>query len=496
MSTSAIWERMMRTAAGADPTRAADPSNPPPMPPPPWGRGPLAPPPGGGGGGPGGGFTPAYPILTEEVGFSPSPLASPASANFRSSPGGSSSLGPIVTRALQDVLGWKVKLGDAAGFSGALTQSFQISLVEGHAESKWTPRSYAVQSDLSGGITGAQASVYTMAKTLLDQMLPLIDGLRPLDPAADMEYVTALKQLAASQLSNLGQEIGYLGGPRVMRVHQYFQMLFGGTVNLNLRVSPPAISLTPPPPPPPPTPPPYLAPGAPAPMVNFFTDPDTILGTLGDIRDVLGLRQIAGPGNFTSFINTVDDETNVTNFRIVVDYANSLWNGWSNSIPFFVNFRNTPFLGTQLVIISRQLGVVSEAVDELRFVLDSVFIGPSERQTVVIDFQALGHPMFNDVPPIFLEDLLAWMQSFVAEEAPAVIQSGGKFGLGEEFCATIWQLSQQTFGTYLYAQSVGAVPPGLNTFRVLTAMQKLADQLYRLFTFAFPVGTSYLRPRP
>ena len=145
----------------------------------------------------------------------------------------------MVTRALQDVLGWKVKPGDAIGFSGALNQSFQVSMVEGHVGSKWTPRSYAVQSDLAGGITGAQASVYTMAKTLLDQMLPLIDGLQPLDPAADMEYVAALKQLAASQLTNLAQEIGYLGGPRVMRVHQFFQMLFGGTVILDLHATPP-----------------------------------------------------------------------------------------------------------------------------------------------------------------------------------------------------------------------------------------------------------------
>jgi hypothetical protein len=32
--------------------------------------------------------------------------------------------------------------------------------VEGHIEAKWTPRSYAVQTDLPGGITGAQASLY------------------------------------------------------------------------------------------------------------------------------------------------------------------------------------------------------------------------------------------------------------------------------------------------------------------------------------------------
>ncbi len=483
-STHALWARMNEIAGGHAP------------PPPPWGPGPmphLPGGPGGGGGAGGGGFTPAYPILTEEVGFSPSPLASPATSGFRPSAPGGTSLAPVVSRALQDVLGWKVKPGDAIGFTGALNQSFQISQAEGHAAAKWTPRSYAVQSDLAGGITGAQASVYTMAKTLLDQMLPLIDGLRPLDPAADMEYVAALKDLATSQLNNLTQEIGYLGGPRVMRVHQYFQMLLGGHVHLDLIAAPPVALLRPPPPPPPPIPPPYSAPGAPAPTPQWYTNPDTVLGTLGDLRDIMGLRQMPGPGSFVSYINTIDDETNVTNFRIVVDYANSLWNGWVNNIQFFVTV-STPFLGTQLVIVSRQLGVVAETVDEVRFVLDSVFIGPAERQTVMLDFRTL--PGFKDVPPIFLEDLLAWTQSFVTEEAPGIIQSAGKFGLGEEFCAMIYQLSRQIWGTLQFALSIHSNPPGLNTYRVLAALQKLASQLYELFRLAYPVGTSYLKPRP
>ena len=41
------------------------------------------------------------------------------------------------------------------GFAAAL-----LATVGGHAEVTWTPRSYAVQSDLSGGVTGGQASVY------------------------------------------------------------------------------------------------------------------------------------------------------------------------------------------------------------------------------------------------------------------------------------------------------------------------------------------------
>jgi hypothetical protein len=455
-----------------------------------------------------GGFTDNFPILTEEVGYPPSPLAGLNGGSPRQGSNGrgsSSSLGPVVTRALQDVLGWKVKSGDAAGFMGALNQSFQLSVMEGHVASKWTPRSYAVQSDLSGGITGAQASVFTMAKTLVDQMLPLIDGLYALDPASDQQYVSALKQLATEQLTNLCQEIGYLGGPRVMRVHQYFQTLMGGRVQLSLAGTPPTAQLLPPPPQPPPssllTPPPYAAPTTPAPVLaNFYTDPDTVYGTLGDLRDVLGLQQI-GPGA-VNYINTVDDETNVTNFRIVVDYVNSLWNGWSNNIQFFVTTA-TPFLGTQLVIISRQLGVVSEAVNEVRFVLDSVFIGPAERQTLLLQLATLapgGLPLadprtlFANVPPIYLEDLLSWTQGFVADEAPGIIQSGGKFGLGEEFCAMVWQLALQIWGALCFAPTTGL--PGLTTSRVATSLQKLAAALYELYTLAYPVGQTYLPPRP
>jgi hypothetical protein len=35
-----------------------------------------------------------------------------------------------------------------------------LATVGGHTEATWTPRTYAVQSDLSGGVTGGQASLY------------------------------------------------------------------------------------------------------------------------------------------------------------------------------------------------------------------------------------------------------------------------------------------------------------------------------------------------
>jgi hypothetical protein len=454
-----------------------------------------------------GGPTPSYPILTEEMGLPPSPASSIGNGGGGSSSNGSArggALGPTVNKALQEVLGWKIKSNDAPGFLGALTQSFQLKTVEGAVVSTWTPRSYVVQTDLSGGVTGAQASIFTMAKTLSDQLLPLLDGLYPLDPASDSEDVDALKELVRSQVTNLTNEFGYLGGPRVMRAQQYFQMLFGVTLTLTPRThsNPASVAVDP-------RLPPHGSPllkafeADPAdttipsglfsgtddkllwPPASYWTNPDTVLGSLGDLRDELGLSEIIRP----SYINTISDEQNVTNFRIIVDYANSLLTGWLNSVQFFAG-RTSHFLGTQLVVISRQLGVVSETVDEVRFVLDSVFIGPSQRETLQIDFKNTGVPGLS---PIYLEDLLQWMQDFVGAEAQSVIQTGGKLGLGEDFIAMIKQLYYQAYGLYQY--SGGSTNAAISTARVQQSLHKLAAQLADLYHMAKPVSTAYIRPR-
>jgi hypothetical protein len=445
----------------------------------PWGPGmfPLGP------AGGGGNFTPAYPILTEEVGYPPSPLANAGTTSPAGSTAGrGAALGPIVTKALQDVLGWKIKGGDAKGFVGALTQSFSLAMVEGRVESTWTPRSYAVQSDLAGGIAGAQASIYTMAKTLLDQALPLVDGLFALNPAADADFVAAIKPLVTSQFTELVNELGALGGPRVARVHQYFRMLLG--VRLSITATTLTISL----------------PGTTEGAVPPWSDPEKVKGTLGNLRDQLGLAE-AVAGQQKSFVNTVDDEQNVTNFRILVNYASSLLSSWQNNFVFFMSTAS-PFLGTQLVIISRQLGVVSEAVDEVRFTLDSVFVGPSERETFLLltpgaatlDYVGFASPSGGGLagpvhlPPIYLEDFLSWSQKFVTEEAPSIIQSGGKLALGEDFTNMIWQLCQYAYATLSFAQNSSG-GSAIGTDRVLYALSKLSGQLFELFTSANAVGT-------
>jgi len=379
----------------------------------------------------------AFPVLTEDFGASQR-----ASISSPSTP----SVGQVANRAVAEVLGWKIKDGDPKGFIGALTQSFTLTEVEGHIESTWKPRSYAVQTDLSGGITGAQASVYSRAKDALDQALPLLEGLYTLDTEADPEDVTALKAVVRSQITELVAELGMLGGPRVSRVNQYFGLLIGDAfpnpaTNNDRQVDP--------------------------------TDPDGVGGTLGNLRNVLGLT-FQGQ----DFVNTVDEERNLSNYRILSDDVTSLAQSWLNNLDFFGLDSATPFFGTQLVLLSRQLSVVSEQVDEVRFTLDSVFITASERQTLRLDFKQAE-------PPMFAEELFSWIQSFATEEGPRLIEEGGKFGVQNTFLP----LAKRLAGLVLLAQDTSApgLPAGYRTARVQRALNQLQLELDELVKLADPI---------
>jgi hypothetical protein len=437
----------------------------------------------------------SYPLLTEEVGYPPSPLAAPSSGAGGVAGGGAGvALGQAAVKAIGDVLGWKVKSDDPKGFIGALTQSFSLTEVEGHIEAKWTPRTYAVQSDLSGGLTGAQASIYNRAKEALDQALPLLDGLYALRPEAIPEDVEALKDIARSQMTALVQELGTPGAPRIVRINQYFLLLLGQDMNQ-------IIAATTPPGGPPPA----------APSAYLVTEPDSIppasdtvwgkagkagsatppawftpASTLGTLRDELGLWSVY-PGTIQGvveqvLINTIEDEQNVTNFRLLVDYLTSLAVSWINNqqfFPFALSAKPTPFFGTQLVLLSRQLLSVSEDVDDIRFAMDSVFLGPSERQTLQVNFGG-GTVMF-------FEDFASWVQTFATTEGPQLIQSGGKFGVQNSFLPVIQNFQIMANAAVDPNPANVALPRGFHTARVQRALQQLSDDLQQLINLASQV---------
>jgi hypothetical protein len=391
---------------------------------------------------------PTFPILTEDVSYSQPSLGTSRGSSGMS--GGGGSVGQVATQAISAVLGWKLNNDAPAAFVGALTQSFTLTEVEGHVQSTWVPRSYAVQTDLSGGITGAQASIYTRAKEALDQSLPLLNGLYALDPTADPEDVSAYRDVVTTQLTQLVDEFGFLGGPRVPRVNTYFFLLLGQAF--------------------------------PLPAAAMQTDSDQINGSLGQLRQLYGIYTLRYPGAISNpFINSVEDEENTTNFRILSDYITSLALSWINNLPFFGLNTLTPFFGTQLVLLSRQLSVVSEDVDEVRFTMDSVYIGPSERQTLQVNFgnDANGNPVV-----LFFEDFAKWVQGFVADEAPPLIQDGGIYAVRFTFLPVAQQLYAMANGCLDPNAANLGLPAGFHTGRVQQALAQLADDLNELVQLA------------
>jgi hypothetical protein len=391
----------------------------------------------------------AYPVLTEEVGYPPSPLARPAGAPTLA-PSGGAPLGQIVTKALSDVLGWKANTADAKGFIGSLTQAFTLTEVEGHVEASWNPRTYAVQTDLGGGITGAQASLYARAKDALDQSLPLLDGLYPLDPDADPEYVKALREMARSQMNEIVKELGTVGGPSILRVNTYFSILLGPqTINFTT--------------------------GSPPSAPETF-DPDKIQGTLGTLRDTYGIYFSNNP-----FSNSIDDEQDITNFRVISDYLTSLLQTWCSNVQFFVlGSKSQNFFGTQLVLISRQYSVIVETINEVRFVLDSVFIGPAERQSLLLKF---SNPKF---PPMFFEDMLREIEDHATNEGPRLLQDAGRISVTNNILPIVRNYRDLVRQANPPA-NLSSIPDGYRTQRVKRALDDLHDQLHLLITLSIPV---------
>jgi hypothetical protein len=363
----------------------------------------------------GGNFTPKYPVLTEEVDHG---------LTTRSGYGSSGTVsGVAVERAFRDVLGWRYRATDYRGFLTALNQSFTAKEEDGKTVWEWTPRSYAVQVE-SGAITGAQASIYTRAKNALDHSLPLLEGLTTLGTDTDEEQDLALRAIVESEFTELVNEFGYEGGPRVQRVETLFDLLLGEDQ------------------------------GGPNPG-----------GHLKELKHELGLD--------VAHVNTVVEEQNLTNFLVLVDYVRDTYRSWCGVRDYFKGEKDV-FLGTQLVLIGRSLTVIAESVQETYFAMDSVFLGPSERQATELDF--------GDEGTLLISELLEWADYVATEEGPRLIREGGKVGVISlhTTAARLAGLVRRAQTGERGDQDADTLPEGYGTGRVQRALVELQYHLSEL----------------
>jgi len=361
----------------------------------------------------------AYPVLTEEVSTTgpPAPIAGGRGG------GTGAGYGPTVDQAIRDVLGWRPG-GDVAGFQAALTGAFSLREVEGHTEWTWQQRGYAVQADM-GALTGAQASIYARAKSALDQILPLLGGLAPLNPALFPEQDReAIRTVVTTEITELVSELALEGGPRIQRVDELFGLLLGdevGSTNLN---------------------------------------PDIVQGQLGILRQRFALTP--------NWIETVDDERVVTNFRIIIEQILALQASWSSDYDLLSVLDSRAALGTVLIYLSRGLEAVCESVNDLTFALDSVYVDAAQRQVIQLSFG-------SGQPPLLLSDLLDWIVRATRDEGPRLIQDAGRDGV-RAFAPVLRRL-RGLVGQTTEVIKDPSLPPGLHTPRVTRALQVLHDQL-------------------
>jgi hypothetical protein len=246
-----------------------------------------------------------------------------------SSSGGASSgvsLSRIIEGAMREVLGRVPSTRDPRSFVTALNQSFDIRQVEGHTEFSWNPRSYAGQTDLGGGVTGYQASIYARGRDMLDKALPLLDGLYSLKANADKEESEAHRSVIRSSLQELVHELGLEGGPRSLRIDDLF-----------------TASLT----------------------------------SLESLQSIFGLEN-------GEDVNTLEEETNYSSSVALEDYITSFQTSWTS-----YKVRTSTDLGTGLVRLSRALSVAAESVGEVRWALGSVLIGEAERRVIRLNGQEM-----------------------------------------------------------------------------------------------------------
>jgi hypothetical protein len=169
-----------------------------------------------------------------------------------------------------------------------------------------------------------------------------------------------------------------------------------------------------------------------------------------------------------------------------VNHVDTLRLSWNAVRQFFTRDDSEVFLGTQLVLLSRQLEVVAESVQEAYSAMDSVFLGAAERQTTLLDFQGRD-------ARLTVAGLLEWVDRFVSEEGPRLLQDAGKDG-AIAFRSTIDELQSLVNEAFRTSkQNSGNPTRGFHSPRVQRALEELTLHLTEASVLARQISRT---PRP
>jgi hypothetical protein len=270
---------------------------------------------------------------------------------------------------------------------------------------------------------------------VLASALPVLAGLTPLRPDADIEEMDAARAVIEAELRSVVNELSTPGGPRGPRVDGLFQILLEQDV--------------------------------------IGVDGTAVRGgMLGYLGEVFGLTR--------GRVNTVSEEQIFTNYLLLTDYVRTLQSSWSTFGDTFGN--GSRDLGTMLVLLSNALQVVAESVDELQSALDSVFVGSAEQSVTRFSIA-------NGQETMLVSELLGWVTSFSAEEAPELVQAGGRRAMGavETTAGNLIELLEDLLAAI---GSAASLPAGMRHPRVRHPLEELVTYLRQVVQISADVRTA------
>jgi hypothetical protein len=297
-------------------------------------------------------------------------------AGAQARPAAGRSLEADLDRVLAEVLGWKGRPDDTAGFVAALKQAFEVKEDGGVTTVKLRPRTVTPAS--LAAVTGFRATVLAQAKGTTEQALALLEGLRPLLADADPQDVEAVRSTIRSRIVQIQEELAS-PNPRVDRLDVLFDSLVGPL---------------------------------------HSTEP----GLLVRLEEVLGLELAQA--------KTIEEELTLTNALVLRSLLETLAFLYRDRRGSFLD-EGDNFLGSQLGLLSEELGLVVESVDELVEALESVAFGPAERRAANLNLAERS---------LTLDDLLTWIDEFASDEGPALLRDGGRDMIGPVFVPTLQRL--------------------------------------------------------
>ncbi|MGY1985431.1 PASTA domain-containing protein [Blastococcus sp. SYSU DS0669] len=347
----------------------------------------------------------------------------------------------LVDGALRAVIGTRTRVEDVDRFRAALASSFVEEEVDGHRRYVPAAPGLVLQRADDAAVTGAQAVLLTQARDVVDRGLPLLGRITSLRPAGDQQDHEALAVVIRTAVQQLRDEFGRADGPRAPLVEQQLRVLLGSTAD-----------------------------------GTALVDPDEVRGALGALRDLSGLASrpilpLAGRnGQVGNRANTPVEEESLTHFRVLTEYVLRLWQSWHTyARSLDGDGGGYSFIGGRLGHLDLTFQTIGEAVDRVRDALDSVYVGPAERQILVLPLPSRPRDRLS------VEQLLDWAEQAVGRQTANLARDHGRIALAEYVLP-----NAAAVAALLREASEAQVGGGFDTPRVRSALAELVTQYDQL----------------